>query len=179
MNIRHTEDRDLPALLEIYAGAREYMKTHGNPRQWAEGGWPPDELVKEDIEKGRSYTAVNDRDEPEAVFVFLYGSHIDPTYEVIEEGSWPSTEVMGEAGNTYGVIHRLASRGRVRGAGAFCIAWCYDQCRHLRADTHPDNAKMRALLVQEGFVPCGIIHVEEDNDPRIAFEKFDREKKML
>lgn len=30
---------------------------------------------------------------------------------------------------------------------------------------------MQGLLKKLGFVQCGIIHVVEDNDPRIAYEK--------
>ena len=30
---------------------------------------------------------------------------------------------------------------------------------------------MQSLLVKHGFVQRGIVHVEEDDDPRLAFEK--------
>lgn len=41
----------------------------------------------------------------------------------------------------------------------------------LRIDTHPDNQVMKRLLIKLGFTRCGIIHVAQDNIPRIAFEK--------
>jgi RimJ/RimL family protein N-acetyltransferase len=49
--------------------------------------------------------------------------------------------------------------------------WCYEQCHHLRIDTHPDNQVMKRLLIKLGFTRCGIIHVAQDNMPRLAFEK--------
>ena len=38
--------------MEIYAFAREYMKTHGNPNQWDPTNWPPEELIHNDIKEG-------------------------------------------------------------------------------------------------------------------------------
>ena len=34
-----------------------------------------------------------------------------------------------------------------------------------------DREEETAFLKKQGFVYCGIIHVEEDNDPRFAYEK--------
>ena len=52
-----------------------------------------------------------------------------------------------------------------------CINWAFEQCGHLRIDTHGDNTVMRNLLEKLGFLPCGTIYVEEDDFPRLAFEK--------
>lgn len=52
------------------------------------------------------------------------------------------------------------------------INWAYERCGHLRMDTHPDNFVMQNLLHKLGFRKTGIIHVQEDNDLRIAFEKL-------
>ena len=83
---------------------------------------------------------------------------------MIEDGAWVGSD-------NYGVVHRIASDGSVRGVGAFCINWAFDQCGHLRIDTHPDNAVMQRLLDKLGFTRCGIIRVQEDDDPRFAYEK--------
>lgn len=56
--------------------------------------------------------------------------------------------------------------------GAFCINWAYEQCKHLRIDTHEDNVVMQNLVKKLGFKYCGIIHIKEDNDPRLAYEKI-------
>ena len=40
----------------------------------------------------------------------------------------------------------------------------------LRMDTHGDNTVMQGLLRKLGFAERGIIYVEEDDYPRLAFE---------
>ena len=58
-----------------------------------------------------------------------------------------------------------------KGIGAFCIQWAFEQCGHLRIDTHGDNTVMQNLVKKLGFVHRGTIYVEEDDFPRLAFEK--------
>ena len=162
MEIRKTSVEELETVMEIYAQARAFMVETGNPRQWAARNWPPRELILRDIEQGKSYVCV-DSDEIVAVFYYQYGHDIDPTYRVIEDGGW-----LGE--DTYGVVHRIAAR-KGKGAGRFCIQWAYEQCGHLRMDTHTDNRVMQKVLKELGFQYCGIIYVAEDSDPRMAYEK--------
>lgn len=161
MEIRNTKMEELDTVMEIYAGARQFMVETGNPRQWAARNWPPRELILRDIEQGKSYVCVEDG-QILAVFYYDFGHDIDSTYRVIENGAW-----VGE--DTYGVVHRIAAR-RGRGAGGFCIRWAYDQCGYLRMDTHADNRVMQSLLERLGFRYCGIIYVAEDTDPRMAYE---------
>lgn len=161
--IRETQMEDLPSILEIYAHARAYMAQTGNPRQWGPTNWPPETLLKEDIQKHRSYV-LEDEDGIEAVFCFMYGDDIEPCYESIE-GAW-----VGKG--PYGVVHRIASRGTLKGAGQMCIAWAFEKCHDLRMDTHFDNKVMQHILKKMGFLYCGIIHVQEDDDPRFAYERI-------
>ncbi len=162
MFIRQSTSEDLPRLLEIYESARSFMAQSGNPTQWG-NTWPPAYLLKQDIQSGRSYVCLHD-EQVVGTFFFDYGKDIEPTYAVITGGKWQND-------SPYGVIHRLAGDGSVKGIGAYCIHWCYAQCHHLRVDTHPDNQVMQRLLIKLGFTRCGIIHVVQDNMPRIAFEK--------
>ncbi len=155
---------ELPDVLTIYDRARKFMAAHGNPRQW-NTTWPPESLLREDIAQGRLLAAVADG-EIAAVLVYLQGVDIDPSYRKIENGSWAK-------GGEYGVVHRLAASGTVPGMGAACLNWAFAQCHHLRVDTHGDNVVMQNLLTKLGFAQRGIIHVVEDNDPRLAYEKFD------
>lgn len=164
-NIRKATPADLPRMMDIFAHARTFMTEHGNPRQWAATNWPPQELIQSDIAAGKSYVCTIDKDHIVGTFFYDYGTDIDPTYRIIEQGQW-----LG--GETYGVVHRIASSGEVHGVGSFCISWAYDQCGHLRMDTHPDNVVMQNLLHKLGFQRCGLIHIEHDPDPRIAFEKL-------
>ncbi len=151
--------------MKIYAYARNYMKKHGNPNQWGPTNWPPEELIHRDIAIGKSYVCVDENEQILATFYYDYGKDIEPTYARIEDGQWTND-------SAYGVVHRIASAGIQKGAGRFCIEWAYNQCGHLRIDTHADNRTMRNLLNQMGFRVSGTIYVHEDNDPRIAFEKY-------
>ena len=154
--------QDLPRLLEIYQIARDFMKANNNPKQWGDA-WPPKSLTEKSISNGSQYVCENNG-LVIGTFFFRSGKNIEPTYNKIQNGHWLNDE-------PYGVVHRLAGDGSVKGIGAFCLNWCYEQCRHLRIDTHPDNLVMRNLLLKLGFTYCGIIFVEHDAMPRLAFEK--------
>ncbi|WP_428054783.1 N-acetyltransferase family protein [Candidatus Avelusimicrobium facis] len=162
MFIRKATPADLPRLLEIYQSARLFMAQNGNPTQWA-NTWPPASLLEQDIHSGHSYVCIHDK-QAVGTFFFNFGKDIEPTYALITDGKW-------QKDSPYGVIHRLAGDGSVKGIGAYCIHWCYEQCHHLRVDTHPDNQIMQCLLGKLGFRRCGMINVMQDNMPRIAFEK--------
>ncbi len=164
MRIRHTEEKDLKRVMEIYAHARQFMKEHGNPNQWGPTNWPPEERICQDIKDRHGYVCLNDADQVIGTFFFIYGKDIEPTYADITEGHW-----LDES--PYGVVHRIASDGSEKGTGSFCIQWAYDQCHHLRIDTHGDNKVMQNLVKKLGFVHCGTIYVEEDDYPRLAYEK--------
>lgn len=159
MKIRKTTLQDLEQVLQIYADARAFMAQTGNPVQWGDG-YPKEELIRSDIAEGISYVAEQDG-EIETVFVYYFGN--DPTYEQIENGSWQNEE-------PYGVIHRIASRGQVKGSGSFCLQWGFAQCGNLKIDTHDDNRVMQHVLEKNGFKRCGRIYLE-DGSPRIAFQK--------
>ena len=166
MKIRKSEPQDIDRIMEIYDFARDFMAKHGNPNQWGPTNWPPKELIHNDIENGNSHVCINDNDEIIATFFFIYGKDIEPTYSKIEDGSW-----IDDA--PYGVIHRLAGDGSQNGVGLFCISWAYNQCKHIRIDTHIDNTVMQNLVEKLGFVHCGTIYVEQDDYPRLAYEKTD------
>ncbi len=165
MNIRKTTEADFPQLMKIYARAREFMAQTGNPNQWGPNNWPPEELIQQDIKEGNSYVCINDADQILGTFYFIQGEDIDPTYKVIEDGAWMDDSV-------YGVVHRLAASGSEKGVGAFCLNWAFEQCKHLRVDTHPENKVMQSLLSKLGFTKCGIIYVVQDPHPRFAYEKI-------
>lgn len=164
MKIRHATEADLPEMLKIYERARRFMAEHGNPRQWGPTGWPPEELLRRDLREGHSYVCQNDEGRVVGTFFFTQGRDVEPTYRDITDGAW-----LDES--PYGVVHRIAADGSEKGIGSFCLEWACGQIGHLRIDTHGDNTVMQNLLRKQGFVRCGTIHVEEDDDPRLAFEK--------
>ncbi len=162
--IRKAVIQDLETILSIYADARRFMEENGNPTQW-QGGYPPQKTLEEDISRGRLYVYERDDD---ICGVFYYMIENDPTYAVIEDGSWLNDE-------PYGVVHRIAVKQGKRGAGSACLEWALLRCGNLRIDTHEDNRPMQNLLNKLGYTRCGIIHLL-NGDPRIAFQKTLKEK---
>ena len=168
MYIRNATIDELDRIMDIYAYARAVMAENGNPKQWGATNWPPRDLIAQDIMQEKSYICCVDDDVAErivGVFYYDFGEDIDATYRKIEQGAW-----LNDA--AYGVVHRIASDGSTKGTGTFCIQWALEQSGHLRIDTHGDNKIMQNLMRKLDFTPCGIIYVEEDNDPRIAYEKI-------
>ena len=94
------------------------------------------------------------------VFVFFKGE--DPTYRVIREGNW-------HRNSPYGVLHRVASDGSIKGIARFCFDFAKENCDYLRIDTHKDNIPMQNTLAKNGFCRCGIINTD-DGSPRIAYD---------
>ena len=164
MQIRKSTEQDFKRMMEIYAYARGFMSAHGNPRQWGPTNWPPEELIHNDIRDGSSYVCLDSGGKVIGTFFFICGKDIEPTYREITDGAWLDD-------SPYGVVHRLASDGSEKGIGAFCLNWAYEQCGHLRIDTHGDNSVMQNMAKKLGFVHCGTIYVEEDDYPRLAYEK--------
>lgn len=156
--IRNARPADWDDIMEIYAIARGFMKTAGNPTQWGDT-FPPVDMVKEDIALQQSYVVELDG-RVQAVFAMIPG--VDPTYLKIE-GAWLNDE-------PYAAVHRVASRGEVRGLTAVILNWALAQHSNIRIDTHDDNIPMQRALASAGFTPCGRVWME-DGSPRIAFQK--------
>ena len=164
MNIRHSREEELPILMKLYEHARQFMAANGNPNQWGPTNWPPKSLILSDIREGKSYVCTCE-DEIVGTFFYDFGKDVEPNYQTIEDGAWLDD-------SPYGVLHRMASSGTVKGVGSACIQWAFRQCGHLRIDTHNDNRVMQNLLSKNGFVHCGTIYVPEDSYPRLVYEKI-------
>lgn len=158
--IRSAEKNDLNAIMQIYSVAREFMEENGNPNQWGKI-FPPRELIADDIEKGRLFV-IEENGSIHGVFAFIIGN--DPTYAVIENGSW-LTETE------YGAIHRVASDGKMHGVLSAAVGFCLTKISHLRIDTHKDNRVMQRQILKNGFTECGTIYTD-DGSPRIAYERL-------
>jgi len=164
MHIRNAKPEDLNTILKIYENARVFMREHDNPNQWKDDSYPNEALLIEDIAEKRLFV-VDDEGEVIAVWAYILGN--DPTYEIIESGSWLNDE-------PYGTIHRLASSGKKSRITELIFDWALDQCPNLRGDTHSDNYVMQSSAESFGFKMCGIIHLlgptgKCDGDPRIAY----------
>lgn len=160
MNIRRAKITDIEAIENIYADAREFMRSAGNGGQWG-SAYPPRTLIEEDISLQRLYAAEDDG-VLLAAFVFFVGD--EPSYAKIYDGEWKSSE-------PYGVIHRVCVSGFARGRGV--VGRIFDYCKalsdNLRIDTHRNNIPMQKALLKSGFEYCGIIELDGGAE-RLAYQ---------
>lgn len=159
MQIRKAKAEELDSILDIYSGAREFMRSTGNVEQWS-GNYPGNQDILSDIEQGALYLCC-EGEELHGVFYFKVGD--DPTYGKIYEGKW-----LDEG--PYGVIHRVAVKTPGRRVAATIFEYCFGISKSLRIDTHRDNAPMRTALSKWGFKYCGIIHLANGHE-RLAFQR--------
>ena len=161
MKIRRALAAELDIIMAIFEAAKSYMYKVGNTSQWGDD-YPPRQLICDEIDAGHFYI-VEYNEEPVAVFSFDIA--VEPTYAHIEDGAWRYDE-------PYGVVHRLASNGRVKGVADCCFAWCKEKHHYLRVDTHRDNATMLQAIERQGFIRSGIITLSRNGDKRIAYEWY-------
>ena len=158
--IRLARMADMPRLLEIYAAARAFMRQNGNMEQWA-GGYPGEAVLVKDIALGQLY-AIEEKGRIGGVFMLAAGP--DDTYAVIYGGAWGREQ-------PYGVIHRIAGDGSIKGLLAKAVEFAGVRFDYLRIDTHAQNFPMQKALSKEGFAQRGVIYLHDGN-PRLAYDKL-------
>lgn len=158
--IRKAIESDLLEIKNIVDKARELMKSSGNVNQWVDG-YPSNEVLLSDIRNGNAYLLLR---ENKAVAYFTMVDGPDPTYNLITKGSWLND-------NSYGVLHRIASNGEVKGVFKEILLYASEHYSNIRIDTHHDNKIMQRLLEQNEFVYCGIIFLA-DGSPRLAYQRI-------
>lgn len=154
--IRLATKEDLNVILDIYSYARSFMASTNNPNQWNDN-YPSIEILLDDISKNELYVCF-DEDEIYAVFVFF--NHVDETYNYIE-GVWLNNE-------SYGVIHRIASKGAKKGVFSEVFDYVNKFTNNIRIDTHNDNLVMQKVLSKHNFIKCGTIYLK-NGSPRLAY----------
>ena len=162
--IRNAQIKDLPEILRIYETAREFMRNHNNPTQWA-GKYPDYETLVDDIEKQQLYV-IESGDGGKICGCFALIGGIDETYIKIYEGEWKND-------SPYGAVHRVASDGTEKGILSKCVEFARKYYSHLRVDTHKDNIPMQGAIISCGFEYCGIIYLQ-NGDPRLAYEWYEK-----
>lgn len=160
MRIEKAKPEQIDEIMAIYDHAKEFMKASGNGNQWI-NGYPQKKLIEKNISDGNLYDVYDDKGDLSGVF--FYNIEEDPTYARIDNGAWLNDK-------PYGVLHRIASNGKIKGITDKCIDYIFSQCGNLRADTHKENIVMQKLLERNGFVECGIIYTN-NGDERIAYQK--------
>ena len=165
MVIRPATPFDLPALRPVFEAAKAIMRADGNLEQWSAPGFPPEDLLLRDIDRGGGYvieSVISSGVEKSIVGYFALLPSPEPTYDVID-GAWLTDE-------PYGVIHRMASYPDVHGIFSTVIDYAVTRYAHLRIDTHRDNHIMQHLIGKHGFTYCGIIWLQ-DGTERLAYER--------
>ena len=160
LSVRTAILEDLPAIMQVLEAGREIMLASGNLHQWAKG-YPTEEMVRNDIGPGYGKVMVEDGC---IVAYFACIPSPDPTYAVIEGGSWLEDETP------YYVIHRIASYPNVHGVFKTMMAYMGGVTDNIRIDTHKDNHIMQHNLARFGFQYCGIIHIASGAE-RLAYQR--------
>lgn len=164
MELRLANREDVPEIARLYDLARESLRVMG-VEQWQDG-YPNGEDALADIEAGHGYVLTEDG-RVEAFACLAFGT--EPTYEVIEDGSW-----LGQG--EYGFLHRVTVDPVLKGRGAAGLF--FDELKRqaaergvgaIRGDTHRDNLPMQRVMAKNGLKLRGIIHVE-DGTERLAYE---------
>lgn len=159
MIIRRATPDDLDQIMACYAAGRAHMRAAGNDQQWT-GAYPTRDVAEADLASGNLVVAADEAGSILGCMSFIPGP--DPTYAVIEGGSWIDD-------GPYHVVHRIAAMAQRGGVGRALMGWACDHARCVRVDTHEVNAPMRAMLESMGFSYCGVIHLE-DGAPRVAYQ---------
>ena len=160
--IRKAVSDDFDAVMQIYAEARNFMKSARNPDQWGDN-YPPADLIRQDLsEDGGGYVAT-DGVSIFAIFYFSINAS-DPEYVGITDGKWLNSL-------PYAVVHRIAigKNARGKGIGRLCLKWALDSYPNLKIDTHKSNLPMQRLLKSLGFIHCGSVYLA-DGSHRMAFQ---------
>lgn len=160
MKIRKARLEDLDIIMEAYTYARRFMQRTGNANQWIDG-YPSREQIMKDITGRNCYVCVDPVFGIAGVFYFRIGE--DRTYAKIYEGHWLDEK-------PYGVVHRIATNGKVKGVAGHCLQWCMNKIGNVRIDTHRDNKVMQHILKKNGYTECGIIYTDNGTE-RIAYQK--------
>lgn len=163
MNIRLATPQDLDELETIYENARHFMHTHGNPDQWNDGH-PNRNDLSIDIQANQLYV-IESNQGIEGSFVYYQGE--DPTYKRID-GTW-----LNEA--PYAVLHKVVSANKTKNIGDAILQYGIKRFPNVKIDTHADNIPMQKCILRNGFIPTGIIYLE-NGDPRNAYQFVDEKR---
>lgn len=156
--VRKSVPEDIDRLKDIFAHARHFMESTGNPDQWGDG-YPSEELILDDISSGDSYVCVS---EGRVVATFVLRGGEDSTYAQIYEGQWIDSA-------PYATIHRVASSGEVKRIFHIALHFALTLYDSIRIDTHSANKVMQAAILKEGFSYCGVIRCWNGTE-RLAYQ---------
>ncbi len=165
MMVRPLKAEDATAAMEILHGAVCYLKAQGID-QWQKG-YPNIDQLNQDIDNQVVFGLFDD-DLLCGVITLIYGA--DPNY-VNDPTIWKTQD------DQYVTIHRIATihDGIHHGLGHRLFDFAIRHAKAIgatsvRCDTHKENAIMRHLMENHGFIYCGEIILATSGDPRVAYE---------
>ena len=168
MKIKLSTLENIPEIMTIIKDAKELLASL-KIDQW-QNGYPNAAQVEQDILKGESYVVLSE--ENQVIATSMFTTNKEPTYQIIEEGTWKVDE-----SKNYGVIHRMAIKKEYRKQGLATLLFdeFHQQLKSkniesLKIDTHEENLGMQALIKKIGYQYCGIIYTNY-GAKRLAFEK--------
>ena len=168
MKIKLSTLENIPEIMTIIKDAKELLASL-KIDQW-QNGYPNAAQVEQDILKGESYVVLSD--ENQVIATSMFTTNKEPTYQIIEEGTWKVDE-----SKNYGVMHRMAIKKEYRKQGLATLLFdeFHQQLKSkniqsLKIDTHEENLGMQALIKKIGYQYCGIIYTNY-GAKRLAFEK--------
>ncbi|HUH26045.1 MAG TPA: hypothetical protein VLY87_05425 [Flavobacterium sp.] len=161
MEIIQAKEKHLEDVMEVINYAKSFMRLNGNNTQWSDN-YPSKDIIINDICSNQGFVCI-ENNEILGYFCFNQGADPEPTYKIIENGKW-----LNEL--PYGVVHRLASSGKINGVAKACFDYCFSQINNIKVDTSHINTPMQHFFKKYGFTYCGIIYVN-DGSPRDAFQK--------
>ena len=86
--VRLATMNDMNRILDIYESARAYMKVKGNPTQWGDT-YPEILRLMEDLSLNQLFVI---EENAQVIGCFVLAGGEDPTYKVIDDGTWRSNE---------------------------------------------------------------------------------------
>lgn len=174
--LQPVQEAEANRAMELIEQGKAHLKTQGID-QW-QNGYPDLPRIQKDIEEQTAYFIIKHKSVPsdgmlvvcdEIIGYLCVDFNGEPAYQTIE-GAWKSN-------GRYGVVHRLVIDNADRGKGIsghlferigkLCLA---NSVYSIKIDTHEDNKKMQHILLQNGFVYCGIVYLPDGK--RLAFEKL-------
>lgn len=162
----------LSQIMLIINDAKALLRQSGSLQWNLSDGYPNEQTLINDINNNQCYVCF-DGETICGIYVLL--REIDHNYDVIYDGSWLTKN------STYYSIHRIAVKKAYyhSNVASFMINHAIKEAKlaniaSLKADTHELNIPMQKLLIKNGFIQTGIIHLQRvsEDSIRLAYEKI-------
>lgn len=147
MEVRPSQEADIPRILEIYGLARQFQRQVLNLVQW-EDGYPSEDRLRQDMALAGSRVLVKDG---QVIGTFFIQEGPDQVYLPLKE-AWPDKDEIV-------TIHRIAADSSVPGTGNFIYQWLQDHYDNIMIDTHDRNLVMKHLLAKYGYSYLGEVTI--------------------